>query len=82
MQKFTALLLSAIADLTLLASPAEAKPPTEPPTDFVPASSLELPGAEELSRHPVKGVAEYTVSASRETAEDRQSLGTTTGVTP
>jgi hypothetical protein len=83
MRNYTALLLLTLAGITLSVPCAEAKKPTAPtlptaPTDFLAATSLEIPGAVELSWHAVKGVSEYTVSASRETIENWHDLGTTT----
>src|SRR6186713_1893487 len=77
MRNFIPFLLLAIASTTLPGPRAEAAKPTSP-TEFLAVKSLELPGAVELSWQPVKGVAEYTVSSSRETAENWHSLGTTT----
>jgi hypothetical protein len=82
MRKFITLLLLALADVTLAAPRVEAKGSTASasPTEFLAARSLAIPGTVELSWHPVKGVTEYTISASRETADNWQTLGTTTGV--
>lgn len=83
MRRFITLLIFAIADVTLAAPRAEAKKSagSASPSEFLAVKSLKIPGAVELSWQPVKGVAEYTVSASRETAENWQSLGTTTETT-
>jgi hypothetical protein len=77
MRKFIMLLLLTFANLALSALPAEAKKPITP-TELKAVTSPEIPGAVELSWHAVKGVSKYTVSASRETAENWHDLGTTT----
>jgi hypothetical protein len=77
MRHFTLLLLSTIASIAALVPRALATKPT-PPTEFLAVKSLEIPGSVELSWHAVKGVAEYTISASRETVENWHDLGKTT----
>lgn len=74
-----AFLFSAFAAGGLLVPPAVAAkvPAPASPTEFLAIKSLNIPGAVELSWHAVKGVSEYTISASRETAENWHDLGTT-----
>lgn len=76
MRNFIMSLLFTSVAAALSAPPAHAMKPTSP-TEFLAVRSLEIPGAVELSWHAVKGVSEYTVSASRETAENWHDLGTT-----
>jgi hypothetical protein len=78
MRNFIKSLLVVSVGIALFTPPVEAKKPTVP-TEFLAEKSQELPGAVELSWRPVKGISEYAISASRETSDNWQSLGTTTG---
>lgn len=77
MRKFIMFLLLIVASIALPGPRAEAKKPTAP-TELLAVTSLETSGAVELNWQAVKGVSRYTVSASRETADNWHDLGTTT----
>lgn len=76
MQKLIPLLLLTLASLAVPAQRAEAKKPLAP-TELLAVTSIEAPGTVELSWHAVQGASKYTVSASRESADNWHDLGTT-----
>lgn len=61
----------------LFPMPVDARKPMAAPTELTAQKSLTLPGAVELSWSPAQGATEYAISASRETDDNWQSLGTT-----